>query len=189
MERKNHFPGLYIYHFLSPTREVHGVEDTVLMGNSLALWSLGEYLLLDPVITLKLGLQNSSYSDSEAEKLTSLCVYTFCAKTRGRGLPMARCFMRPRVRNDPDPGSQALPHAGGSGLSMHGICSQGQMQNTVRGPAELSQEFKVLHVLCFVGFLGCTCICAQVKVENKAIDASLTQSGSGMSMQQRTLAG
>lgn len=125
---------------LSPTREVHGVEDTILMGNSLALWSLGEYLSPYPVITLKIGLQNSSYSDSEAEKLTSLCVYTFCAKTRKRGLSMARCFMRPLVRNDPDPGSQALPHAGGSGLSLHGICSQGQMQNAVSGPAELSQR-------------------------------------------------
>lgn len=154
MERKNHFSGLYMYHFLSSTREVHGIEDTVLMGNSLALWSLGKYLLLYPIITLKLGLQSSSDSDSEAEKLTSLCVYTFCAKTRGRGLPMARCFMWPLVRNDPDPGSQALIHAGGSGLSVHGICSQGQMPNTVIGPAALSQEFKVLHVLCFVGFLG-----------------------------------
>lgn len=53
---------------------------------------------------------------------------------------MARCFMRPLIRNDPDPGSQALPHAGGSGLSLHGICSQGQMQNAVSGPAELSQR-------------------------------------------------
>lgn len=45
---------------LSPTRQVHGVEDTILMENSLALWSLGEYLSLYPVITLKLGFQNSS---------------------------------------------------------------------------------------------------------------------------------